>query len=126
MSWPWFMPPSSINRRSSSNMRWRSSCWRSCLLPFISLWNGKMSGQTSTQQTQQSSTQPWAPTQPMLMNFINQLSGVPLGASAGQTGAVNQIAGEASGMPSFAGQGENTVNNLFNSNTNPQQNILSG
>jgi hypothetical protein len=60
----------------------------------------------------------------MLQNFLNQIGTAPMGATAGQTGAVNQIAGEASGVPSFAAQGENTVNNLFGSNTNPQQAIL--
>ena len=84
-----------------------------------------MSGQTTTQQTQQSQTQPWTPAIPMLTNILGQIGQGNLAPTAAQTGAVNQIAGEAAGTPSFAGQGIGTVNNLFGSNTNPQQNILS-
>lgn len=83
-----------------------------------------MSGATTTQQTQQSQTAPWAPAQPMLQNILGQIGQVPTGPSSGQTGAVGQIASEAGGVPSFGAAGAGAVNNLFGSNTTPQQNML--
>lgn len=64
--------------------------------------------------------------QPMLQNILGQLGNAPLNATGGQTAAVNQIAGEAGSTPSFAGQGTGAVNNLFNTNTQPQQGMLTG
>lgn len=84
-----------------------------------------MAGSTSSTTNQSSSTSPWAPAQPLLQNILGQLGGVPLNASAGQTGAVNAINSAVAGMPNFGGQGINAVNGLFGSNTSPQQGILS-
>src|SRR6516225_12185790 len=84
-----------------------------------------MGGQS--QQTQQSSqTQPWANSIPMLNSILGQLGNANLGPTSSQGGAVNQIMGEAGTVPSYGGQGEATVSNLFGSNTTPQQNLLMG
>ncbi len=84
-----------------------------------------MGGSTTQSTNQSSQTQPWAPAIPMLTSILGQLGNAPMGATAGQTGAVNQIAGEAAGVPGFGAQGIGAVNNLFGSNTGAQQNILS-
>jgi hypothetical protein len=85
-----------------------------------------MSGSTTgkQEQSQQSQTQPWLPAIPMLNNILGQVGNANLSPTAGQTGAVNTITGEAGGIPSFAPQATNAVGNLFGSSTTPQQNML--
>ncbi len=83
-----------------------------------------MGGTTSQNTQQQSQTQPYAPAQPMLQSILNQLGGVSMNPTAGQTTAVNTIGSEAAGTPSFATPGINAVNGMFNTSTTPQQGTL--
>lgn len=80
---------------------------------------------TNTVENQSSSTQPWTAAQPMLYSILNQLGLAPTGPTGAQTAAVNQIAGEASGMPSFGPGGISVVDKAFNLNTDPQKAALS-
>jgi hypothetical protein len=77
------------------------------------------------EQQQQSTTAPYAPTQPMLQNILNKLGGMSSDPTAGQTGAANLLQSEAGGVPSFGPQGTQAVDNLFGSTTTPQQGMLS-
>lgn len=85
-----------------------------------------MGGSTSQTTNQSSQTNPWAPAIPMLSSILGQIGQGTMSPTGGQTAAANQVASEASGMPSFAGQGIGAVNNLFGGSTNPQQGILTG
>lgn len=86
-----------------------------------------MSGQTSTQQTQQqaSTTSPWAPTTGTLKNIIGQVNQGNLSPTSGQTSATGTLVDAATGLPNYGTAGEGAVNNLFNSSTTPQQGMLS-
>lgn len=84
-----------------------------------------MGGSTSQTTNQSSQTQPWTPAIPMLTNILGQLGNVPLTPTGGQSSAVNAINSAVAGMPNFGGQGINSVNGLFNSNTSPQQGMIS-
>ena len=65
-----------------------------------------MGGQSSSTQTQQSQTAPWAAAQPMLQNILSQL-GTGLnntGATAAETGALNTLQSNAALGNPYAGQ----------------------
>lgn len=82
-----------------------------------------MSG-TTTQKTdsqQQGSTNPWAPSMPMLQSIFSQLQGANYAPTTAQSTAASKISGEAGQVPSYLPQGEGAVGNLFNWNTTPQQ-----
>ncbi len=85
-----------------------------------------MSGSTTQQTTQNTSsaTQPWTAAQPQLMSILSQLGNANLGPTPGQTSASNLLSAEAGTVPSFGAAGTAAVNNLFNSNTTPQQGML--
>ena len=75
----------------------------------------------TTNTSQQSSTQPWTPAQPLLMSILGQLGQAPTGATPDQLNAISQIQQGAGNIPGFGQQGANTVNQAFNLNTDPQQ-----
>lgn len=77
-----------------------------------------------TQTSQNSSTSPWAPAQPLLQNILSQLGNAPTGATPDQLKAIQQIQQGAGNVPGFGTQGANTVNSAFNLNTDPQQAAL--
>ncbi len=69
---------------------------------------------SQTQNTsQQSQTNPWAPTVPALNNLIGNLSSVSTGVSPAQSAAVNSLLGATSSLPNFAPQAAGTANNLL-------------
>lgn len=81
---------------------------------------------TTTDNTSSSSTRPWDAAQPLLNNLFSQLgnfSGAPSGA---QTTAGNNLVNAAGGIPDLSGSEVGAVKNLFGSNTQPQQDILTG
>ena len=86
---------------------------------------GAGTSSTQQQQTQQSTTAPWAAAQPMLTNLIGSLENTDPNVSAGQTSAFNTLNAATSGLQNNAGSGQNVANSLFGYNTNPQQNIQS-
>lgn len=70
---------------------------------------------TETKQTDNQTTQPWAPTQPLLGNIVNQLGSMPTSVSPQQTDAMNRLYGDTSAIPGFAPQGAGLANDLFSS-----------
>ncbi len=87
-----------------------------------------MSGATSTQQTQQqqSTTNPWGPTTPLLRDIIGQVGAGNLSPTAGQTSATQGLVDATTGLPNFGQAGAGAVGNLFGANTDPQQAMLKG
>lgn len=87
-----------------------------------------MSGATSTQQTQQqqSTTNPWGPTAPLLRNIVKDIGSGNLTPTAGQTSATQGLVDATTGLPNFGQAGASTVGNLFGANTDPQQAMLKG
>lgn len=82
-------------------------------------------GDTKSVQTQQSSqTDPWAPTQPALMDLIGKIGGLNSGVSSGQSDALATLSQAASGIPNFGTQAGGAVNNAFGTSTAPQQGML--
>lgn len=79
---------------------------------------------TTTNENQSSQTQPWTPAIPLLTGILNQAGTAPVGPTSGQTGAVSQIQGEASGIPGFGTQGVGALTSLYGLNTTPQQAAL--
>ena len=75
-----------------------------------------MGGQSSSTQTQQSQTAPWAAAQPMLQNILSQL-GTGLnntGATAAETGALNTLQSNAALGNPYAGQIGGYAQSLLN------------
>jgi len=81
-----------------------------------------MGGSTDTKSsgTQQSSTQPWAPTQPYLNQALPQI-GTALsntGSSSGENSALQGLIQNEGGAPNFGGQAYDMAGNLISgSNT---------
>jgi hypothetical protein len=84
-------------------------------------------GTTTTQDnTSSSSTRPWDAAQPLLNNIIGGLSNVSGTPTTAQTSAGNNLVNAAGGIPDLSGSEIGAVNGLFSSNTQPQQDMLSG
>jgi len=75
-----------------------------------------MGGQSSSTQTQQSQTAPWAAAQPMLQNILGQIStGLNnTGLTSAETGALNQLSQNASLGNPYAGQIDDYARSLLN------------
>lgn len=86
-----------------------------------------MSGedQQVQQQTQQSTTEPWAPAQGPLRDLIAKYSAINTGPTSGQTGALQDLKSTVSSLPDFSGQSAGAINDLFSSTTAPQVGMLS-
>jgi hypothetical protein len=87
-----------------------------------------MSGttQTTQNQQQQSTTNPWGPSAPALKNILKQVGAGNFSPTTGQSGATQGLIDATTGLPNFGQAGAGAVNNLFGSNTNPQQGMLAG
>lgn len=72
-----------------------------------------MGGSTTTEQKQDSKTDPWAPAQPMLQKLLGQFSNVNTGPTTAQTNALNQIESNAASAPDFTGSATNLANTLL-------------
>ncbi len=73
----------------------------------------------STQQTQSSTTAPWAPTQPLLGQIITGLQGqygqtTPTGA---EQNAITSLQNNAASLPNYTSQAAGLLNNLFSGGT---------
>jgi hypothetical protein len=75
-----------------------------------------MGGQSSSSQTQQSATAPWATGQPAINGILGQLN--PLiqnsGLTSTESGALNQLQANAAGGNPYAGQIASYASNLLN------------
>ncbi len=78
----------------------------------------------TTNQSQSSTTAPWAPTQGLLDNLIGSYSGQSTAVTPGQSGALSNLTSATSNLPNFGTQGTGAVNNLFSSSTQPQVGML--
>lgn len=74
-----------------------------------------MSGESTSQTAQNSTSQPWAPAQPLLGGILGQLQGqLPnTGITGTQTGALNQIESNANSTPNYSSAIQNLTNTLF-------------
>lgn len=78
----------------------------------------------TSQQSQNQTSNPWAPTIPGLTNIIGQLTGQSTAVTPGQSSAVSNLQGLASSLPGFGPQAATAVGNMFNTSTAPQQAML--
>lgn len=78
----------------------------------------------TTDQSQQSTTAPWAPTQALLSGLIGKYSGLDTSVTPGQSSALANLGASTENLPNFGSQGVGAVNNLFNSSTAPQVGML--
>lgn len=86
-----------------------------------------MGGDSKTTDTSQSSvTNPWAPAQPLLQNILGSLGGINTGVTSGQSTALGNLNSAASGLPDFSSGVTGAVNGALGTNTSPQQGMLSG
>lgn len=74
----------------------------------------------TTNQSQSSTTAPWAPAQGLLTNLIGQYGGLDTSVTGGQSSALDNLASSVSGLPNFGSAGAGAINNLFSSSTAPQ------
>lgn len=74
-----------------------------------------MSGESTSQTAQNSTSQPWAPAQPLLGGILGQLQGqLPnTGITGAQTGALNQIENNTTSTPNYSNAIQNLTNTLF-------------
>lgn len=74
-----------------------------------------MSGESTSQTAQNSTSQPWAPAQPLLGGILGQLQGqLPnTGITGTQTGALNQIENNTTSTPNYSNAIQNLTNTLF-------------
>lgn len=70
----------------------------------------------TSQQQQQSQTNPWAPAVPLLTSGIGKLQGISTDPTQAQRDAAGNLVDSTSGLPDFTGQGAGAVQNLFTSN----------
>jgi hypothetical protein len=79
----------------------------------------------TTQQTQQSKTEPWAPAQDYLKAALAKISGMSTAPTAGQTAGANNLVTAAGEIPNFGATASGELGDIFNFNTLPQQGMLS-
>ena len=77
-------------------------------------------------EQQQSISQPWAPTQPLLGGIISQLSGIGTAPTGDQLEQIHRLKSAAGNIPNFGGAGADAVTNALRTSTTPQQGLLSG
>lgn len=81
--------------------------------------------ETTSNQTQNSVTQPWAPTRDSLMSLLGRTNALgSQGMSSGLTGALDNLQSAASGIPNMGGDALNAIRNLFGSSTTGQVGML--
>lgn len=81
----------------------------------------------TTNQTQSSTTQPWAAAQPQLQSLLSSLGGVNNGVTPGQTTAAQNLISGTSGLGNFAPNAANSASTLFGGGgANNQAPVLQG
>src|SRR5882672_8980037 len=84
-----------------------------------------MGSDSKTVQTQQNSTtDPWAPAQPLLQSILGSLGGVNTGQTTDQVTALNNLKTQAGNIPDLSAPATNTVQQAFGTSTQPQQGML--
>lgn len=77
---------------------------------------------TQTNQTQSSTTQPWAAALPGLQSLIGDYSGLSPSVTPEQTAALSSLTSEAGGVPSY--DTSKAISDLLSSSTTPQVGML--
>lgn len=78
----------------------------------------------TTEQSQSSTTAPWAPAQGLLTNLIGQYGGMNTGVTGGQSAALGNLQSSVAGLPNFGAAGTNAISNLFNTDNSGQVGML--
>lgn len=79
----------------------------------------------TTEQSQTSQTNPFAPAMPLVNSLISQYGGLNPGVTANQGGALTSLNNSVSNLPNFGNTGASSVNNIFSSaNSAPQVGML--
>ncbi|MGM4997848.1 tail fiber domain-containing protein [Tardiphaga sp. 538_B7_N1_4] len=83
-----------------------------------------MGGESKTSQTQESTTNPWAPAQPALQGILSQLQGQlgNTGITANESGALNTLTSNAGQASQYAPQIQSYAQNLLNGGGATDQN----
>ena len=82
------------------------------------------SSSKTTQQSQQSTTRPWAEAMPLVGNLISQYGNLNPGVTANQGGALTNLNNSLSNLPNFGESATGAVQNLFNSSSAPSVGVL--
>lgn len=78
----------------------------------------------TTEQSQQSQTDPWAPAQGLLTNLIGQYGSQNPAVTSGQSSALSNLNSSTSDLPNFGSAGAGAVGNLFNTDNSGQVGML--
>lgn len=79
----------------------------------------------TTDQSQTSSTSPWAPAMPLVNSLVSQYGSLNPGVTANQGGALTNLNNSVSNLPNFGSTGASGVNDIFSSaNSAPQVGML--
>ncbi len=79
----------------------------------------------TTNQSQQSSTSPWAPAMPLVNSLFSQYGNLNPGVTPNQGGALTNLNNSVSSLPNFGGTAASGVNSIFGSaNSAPQVGML--
>lgn len=79
---------------------------------------GGSSGSQTGQTSQNTVSNPWAPSQPLLQSILGQLSSQGTGVTPGQQAGVANLQSAASGLPNFGAQGANIAANYLSGAAN--------
>ena len=75
----------------------------------------------TTQQSQNSTSAPWAPSQPLLQQLLGSYGGMNTSVTGAQSAALGNLQGAANAIPNFGAAGSKAVNGLFNANNQWQR-----
>lgn len=81
---------------------------------------------TETTSTSNSATRPWEESMPVVNKIIGQLGQYDSAPTTAQTTAGDKLVTAAGGIPDLSGSEIGAVKNLFSSNSQPQQDMLTG
>lgn len=79
----------------------------------------------TTNQSQSSSTSPWAPAMPLVSSLLGQYGALNPGVTANQGGALTNLNNSVSSLPNFGAEGASGINSIFSgANSAPQVGML--
>lgn len=77
-----------------------------------------------TEQSQQSTTAPWAPAQGLITNLLGQYGGMNTGVTGDQSAALSNLSSSVAGIPNFGNAGAAAISKLFNTDNSGQVGML--
>lgn len=78
----------------------------------------------TTEQSQQSQTQPWSAAMPLVNSLLSKYGTQSTDVTGSQSSAINNLLSSTSALPDFTGQATNAVNSIFNTSNAPQVGTL--